>query len=146
MMDHHKDIGFVLSVLDEKLPTFLFGHSMGSLNTTSFLLNNPKLNIMGLFAHAPFYNFADGLVPTYKRYIMPFLTDFFSDFVIVGKVNAQYVAENHTYCYKRFVANKKSVPLLNIGTIVSWIDIFEQLPVNAKNFNYPYCLLYGDRD
>ena len=59
--DHHEQIGVILSKARNDKPLFLFGHSMGCLVTTTFLLRNPSLKISGVILSAPFFGFHDSM-------------------------------------------------------------------------------------
>lgn len=53
--DNHHDIVSVLKICDPELPVFFYGHSMGCLITSTFLMNNPGLNISGVIFQAPLF-------------------------------------------------------------------------------------------
>jgi len=55
--DMHEQLGVILSKARTDKPLFLYGHSMGALVTTTFLLKNPTLKIAGVILSAPFFNF-----------------------------------------------------------------------------------------
>ena len=55
--DHHEQLGEVLIKARTDKPLFIFGHSMGGLVTTTFLLRNPNLKISGVILSAPFFGF-----------------------------------------------------------------------------------------
>jgi alpha-beta hydrolase superfamily lysophospholipase len=59
--DLHEQVGVILSQARNDKPLFLFGHSMGALVTTTFLLKNPSLKISGVILSAPFFGFHDSL-------------------------------------------------------------------------------------
>jgi len=58
---YHHDVAALLSKVRTDIPCFLYGHSMGALTLTTFLINNPTLPIAGVILSAPFYS-----VPTHK--------------------------------------------------------------------------------
>lgn len=43
------------------LPLYIYGHSMGGLTITSFLVNNPQLNIAGVILSAPMLGFNESI-------------------------------------------------------------------------------------
>lgn len=53
----HYDVAACLKQVKPNLPLFIYGHSMGGLTITSFLINNYNLNISGVLLSAPFLNF-----------------------------------------------------------------------------------------
>lgn len=99
LKDHHKDIGLALQELNQDLPTFIFGHSMGGMNVTTFLLNNPGLNLAGALICAPMFDQLQQNLPDWKRLAAPMIKPLLSDVVIQGKVPIQYIANKHQYCY-----------------------------------------------
>ena len=54
------DVVTVLKKVDPELPLFILGHSMGGLITTSFLLNNPHVNLAGVVQSAPLLGIPPG--------------------------------------------------------------------------------------
>ena len=58
--DFHYDVTSLIKQADPTIPLYLYGHSMGGLSVTSYLLNNPALNISGVILSAPFLNFSEG--------------------------------------------------------------------------------------
>lgn len=57
--DYHYDVTALLSQCDPNLPLFLYGHSMGGLTVTTYLLNNAGINVSGVILSAPLLNFSD---------------------------------------------------------------------------------------
>jgi alpha-beta hydrolase superfamily lysophospholipase len=51
--DFHYDVTALLRQCDPNLPLFIYGHSMGGLTVTTYLLNNTGLNISGAILSAP---------------------------------------------------------------------------------------------
>ena len=72
----HYDFTALLKQVNPNLPLFVYAHSMGGLTVTSFLVNNPNLNISGVILSAPFLEFnptqeIDRLKRTLIKYLAP---------------------------------------------------------------------------
>ena len=59
--DLHYDVTAMLKEVKPHLPLFIYGHSMGGLTVTSYLVNNPNLNITGVVLSAPLLGFNEGI-------------------------------------------------------------------------------------
>lgn len=57
--DLHYDVTACLKQANPNLPLFIYGHSMGGLTVTTYLINNPYLNIAGVVLSAPLMGFHD---------------------------------------------------------------------------------------
>lgn len=69
--DYHYDVASLLKQSNPLLPLFLYGHSMGGLAITTFLLNNPALKISGVILSAPFLNFHENkAIDEQKRFLV----------------------------------------------------------------------------
>ena len=72
----HYDFTALLKQVNPNLPLFVYAHSMGGLTVTSFLVNNPNLNISGVILSAPFLEFnptqeIDRLKRTLIKFLAP---------------------------------------------------------------------------
>lgn len=56
--DLHYDVVSLLKQLNPNLPLFMYSHSMGGLVLSTFLTNNPNLNVSGVIFSAPLVEFA----------------------------------------------------------------------------------------
>lgn len=52
--DYQYDVECLLRQVNPDLPLFIYAHSMGGLTVTTFLTNNPNLNVSGVILSAPF--------------------------------------------------------------------------------------------
>ncbi len=59
--DLHYDVAAMLKQVKPHLPLFIYGHSMGGLTVTSFLVNNHQLNIAGVVLSAPMLGFNEAI-------------------------------------------------------------------------------------
>lgn len=74
--EHMRDIKNVIETqIDDKLPLFLMGHSMGAGILTLFVQANPSLNLAGVVLSSPFYRFPKGVkLDLAKRWAVGFLS------------------------------------------------------------------------
>jgi len=69
--DFHFDVTTLLKQANPKLPLFIYGHSMGGLTVTTYLLNNTDLNISGVILSAPLLYFSDTKpIPESKKLVV----------------------------------------------------------------------------
>jgi alpha-beta hydrolase superfamily lysophospholipase len=57
IQEHHHQIAAMLQHVRTDLPCFLQAHSMGSLSSVAFLINNPHIKIEAVIAGSPFWGF-----------------------------------------------------------------------------------------
>lgn len=68
--DYHHEISAVLKEANPTLPLFIYGHSMGGLTLTTFLTNNPHLNIAGVILSAPLLEFHESFKIDFQKKLM----------------------------------------------------------------------------
>ena len=66
----HHNVTALLGEFEEGLPTFLYGNSMGCLIISTYLLNNPGLQLQGLVFSSPFFELAEHMGVTWDRKIL----------------------------------------------------------------------------
>lgn len=104
----------------QDLPCFIYAHSMGSMVTNSFLINNPEVakKIAGVIFSAPFFAFAPGTVNAGKKLAVKVIEDIFGDFVINSGLPLQYITQNKRFIAKKF-KESKSNPFISASLISS---------------------------
>jgi acylglycerol lipase len=95
--EHLRDIKNVIETqVDDQIPLFLMGHSMGAGILTLFVQANPSLNLAGVVLSSPFYRFPKGVkLDIVKRWAVAFLSrntpvdmsDYYKELVMGTKIS-----------------------------------------------------------
>jgi len=89
---------------------FLYGHSMGGMITTSFLINNPKLNVTGLILSAPLLGptaYQNPVIKMIALYGAPAI----KEILFKPPVDPMQVSRKKSY-FNTTITDKLTVPLL----------------------------------
>jgi alpha-beta hydrolase superfamily lysophospholipase len=111
------DISHSLRLLKPNLPLFIYGHSMGALTVTSFLINNPNLNIAGVILSAPFFAFTkESKMDDVKRILIRTLAPELDNIVNNPMIPVHLVCSDRRIYYQ-FLNDRKFIPFLSMGLV-----------------------------
>ncbi len=110
-----EDIATLLKLVNPDLPLFIYGHSMGGLSVTSFLTNNPNLNISGAILSAPLLRPSkDSGVDEFKKLMVDLLKPQLDNIVLNTMIPVHQVSSDRRF-YHDLLLNRKFIPFISLG-------------------------------
>lgn len=136
----------MLHEINDKLPVFVHGHSMGCICILTLLINNPQLNFAAVILGSPFMGFgAEKNITRFRRLIILFLATFLEELIINGPGSCQFLSHDKLRYTKEQMCHPSLQTSSSSGGIInSMVESVEDINLNAKKYKVPtLCFLAG---
>jgi lysophospholipase len=146
LVELQNDIVTLLKEVDADIPLFLMAHSMGCMITTSFLMNNPDLNISGVILQAPLTGPPKNVhLDPAKIFLAGFLGQNLPELFLSARINPTNLTKK-AIILKYFLTSRKSFPILGTRQVANLVQFFIHYKHNVKSFEYPVLVHLGGED
>ncbi|EAR96376.2 alpha/beta fold hydrolase (macronuclear) [Tetrahymena thermophila SB210] len=140
------DIEMCMRQVQEGLPLFLFGHSLGGLLVTSLGARNPHIKIAGIIANAPLLGLPkDRNIDIFKMFTLKLVGDFLGDIVANSMINLTALTQNDRFL-RTALEDKLMIPFLGAKMAKSMLWAIEMIQQQAKEFKFPIFVMHGNSD
>ena len=146
IIDIQNDIVLLLKEVDPDLPLFVMAHSMGCLILSSFLMNNPGLNISGVVLQAPLTCPPPNVhLDSFRIFLASFMAKNLPEMLLNPRVNPSAVTKKASIL-KWLLCSKKVVAVIGSRQAAMMMKYFFHYKYNAKSFKYPLLVHLGGDD
>jgi alpha-beta hydrolase superfamily lysophospholipase len=146
LVEMQNDIVTLLKEVDAEIPLFLIAHSMGCMISSSFLMNNPDLNISGVILQAPLTGPPKHVhLDPVKIFLANFLGQNLPELMLSARINPTCLTKK-AVILKYFLTSTKSFPILGTRQITNLLQFFIHYKYNVKSFEYPVLVHLGGED
>lgn len=140
------DVVACLKEVDPDLPLFLYAHSMGTLITLNFLINNPNLNISGVILQAPLTSNPKHVnIDSARLWLANVLGQNLPEMIISPRINPSSISKK-AMVLKWFLTNRKCVPIIGSRQAATIGYMMKNFIYNSKDFKYPVQIHLGSED
>jgi alpha-beta hydrolase superfamily lysophospholipase len=135
--DCQRDIVALLKEVDSELPLFVYGHSMGALILTSFLMNNPEINVSGVIMSAPLTAPPPNVhLDSARLFLANFLGEQMPELIVSPKINLSAVTKK-ALILKWYLTSRKVVPAMGMRQTAVLVNYLYHYKYNAKSLEFP---------
>ena len=130
--DMHEQIGTCLQQVKSNRPLFMLGHSMGSMNITTFLAKNPKIKPTAVILSAPFFEYAQmNEVGFIKQLLVKSLKPLGDELILNPILQAHWVCHDKNYWRRLNEFDGTVAPFINAKIADSMGEAIRDIKANT---------------
>ena len=121
---------------------------MGGLTLNTYLGLNPAIadRLAGVIYSAPYFGMNENMGVNFaKKAVVSACSEVLGEFVVIAPLAIHKVCRNKQYM-RSVITQKKSVPLISLGLIDSFIKNHDRVMTYARQVKYPYLMVLGEKD
>lgn len=144
--DMQDDITFLFRQIDNELPIFLMGHSMGGGLVLNFIIANPSLKLAGVILNSPFYRFPGNVrLNFFKLRLINWLSRNVPEIVMSTKISINSITKDTEVIdsYKDDILLMSGITLKTVKTL---LDVTIPLKTDKITINAPTIVFAGEND
>ena len=142
----HWDLHTLLEQIDDTLPLFLMGFSMGGMLVSSFLLNNPHLSLAGAILINPLIKLPSNTqMEGPKGVLIKSIGQDLKDIVTNSMINVSSLSKDVKQMSKVF-KDKMNLPFMGMNFAKYMLECTEFIQDHCHQFKYPLLMQLGKKD
>jgi alpha-beta hydrolase superfamily lysophospholipase len=141
------DIEMIHRRVDQEIPCFLYGHSMGGLLVLYYALFVQKYaRIDGVIAASPWIKLHKSVQPSFaKRFVLKLVGGMFDEFLLSSNVDPCSLSRRENVASEA-IHDRLVLPFLTVRLAKQLLTHAEQLVDHANQFTLPLLMIHGGKD
>ena len=145
LIEFQQDVQMMLEQVNENLPCFLFGHSMGGLLLATILVNNPHLKISGAVISAPLFGSATLDAEPGKELVLSGIASAMKEGVFNSYIVPSSLSKDDLFL-RNLLNDPLIVPFLGPSLGLSMVKHMNRIVSQSSRIKHPVVFFHGDSD